>query len=108
MGMKARNTGITSSFIGKKAIIRCTKAGVHYGEVVAIEGEAVRLKNSRRLWYWVCKSGHTLSGVARNGLSDASKISGTLESILLLDACEIIPVTKDAALSIETMGAHRE
>lgn len=39
------------NIIGKKAIIRCRDAGVHYGIVEQVEGKNVILANSRRLWY---------------------------------------------------------
>lgn len=85
--------------IGEKVIVRCRDAGVHFGTLVSYQGREVLLKNSRRMWYWKAKTGHTLSGCAVNGIKD-SKISASVSSITLLDACEIIQCTGKASKSI--------
>ena len=87
--------------LGTYVIVRCRDAGVHAGVLVDYEGRNVELKETRRLWYFKCKSGHTLSGVALHGLTDGSKIAGELPSIILADACEIIPTTAVAERSIK-------
>ncbi|MDC7224228.1 MAG: hypothetical protein PQJ60_10845 [Spirochaetales bacterium] len=86
--------------IGEYVIVRCRNAGVHSGILVDYNGGNVELKESRRLWYFKCKTGHSLSGVALHGITGESKIAGELPSILLPDACEIIPVNADAERSI--------
>ena len=82
-----------STLVGKPVIVRCRGAGVHYGHLVTYSGTEVTLSKSRRMWYWKAAKGHTLSGCAIHGISSESKIAGELESIVLLDACEIIPCT---------------
>ena len=86
--------------IGDYVIVRCRDAGVHAGVLENYEGREVILKESRRLWYFKCKTGHTLSGVALHGVNDESKIAGEVSKIILSEACEIIPVSKDAERSI--------
>lgn len=86
--------------VGEYVIVRCRDAGVHAGVLVDYEDRNVELKDTRRLWYFKCKTGHTLSGVALHGVNDASKIAGELSQIILSDACEIIPVSPDAERSI--------
>ena len=95
-----------NSMNGKYVIIRCRDAGVHAGVLKYYKGREVHLKESRRLWYFNCKEGHTLSGVAIHGIADDSKIAGELEEIKLLDACEIIPCCKDAERSIRNAKEH--
>lgn len=90
----------TKPLVGEYVIARCRSAGVHAGVLVDYNGPNVELKEARRLWYFKCKTGHSLSGVALHGITNESKIAGELPSILLADACEIIPVCSDAERSI--------
>ena len=88
--------------IGDYVIVRCRDAGVHAGYLVDYEGRNVTLKNSRRLWYWVCaEKQHSLSGVAAVGITDKSKIPDVVSTLVLSDACEIISTTDKCEKSIE-------
>ena len=87
-------------FIGKYCICRCSAAGVHAGEVVAVSGDTVTLKNSRRLWQWQARDGLALSGVAQNGLA-GGKIDTLNPEIWLSGVCEIIPCSNAARESIQ-------
>ena len=88
--------------IGDYVIVRCRDAGVHAGYLVDYEGRNVTLKNSRRLWYWVCaEKQHSLSGVAAVGITDKSKIPAVVSTLVLSDACEIISTTDKCQKSIE-------
>lgn len=81
-------------------IVRCTSAGVHAGYLTSREGDEVVLYNSRRLWRW---HGRTLSGLAIEGTDDPSqcKFGDVLPVITLLGACEIIPCSEAARISLE-------
>ena len=94
---------------GHGVIIRCRDAGVHYGKLVGYSGRKVELKNARRMWEWWSASENTLSGVARHGINKfKSKIQGPLESIILLEACEIIPISGDAERSLINAEIYNE
>lgn len=97
----------SSSISGQKVIVRCRDAGVHFGTLASYEGREVKLSDSRRMYYWKAAKGHTLSGCAIHGITSDSKITGAVKSIILLDACEIIPCTEDAAKSIGDADEHR-
>lgn len=97
-----------ASLIGTPVIARCKQAGVHFGTLVSWEGEEALLINARRLWYWKCLKGHTLNAVANYGLHKDSKIPAAVSKIVLTDACELIPVTPQAAESISGMESHNE
>lgn len=92
--------------IGDYVIVRCRNAGVHAGVLDDYDGTEVILKESRRLWYWKCKKGHSLSGLALHGADSDSKIAGQLKHIVLSDACEIIPVSSDSERSIRDAKEH--
>lgn len=93
---------------GRPVIVRCDLAGVHFGYYVIHEGTEVLLKDSRRLWYWECQRGHSLSGVARSGIKPSSEVAGTVKEILLSEFCEIIPCTPEAEKSIVDQAVHNE
>ena len=92
--------------IGEKVIVRCRDAGVHFGTLADYAGREVQLNDSRRMYYWKAKSGHTLSGCAVHGITSDSKITASVTSITLLEACEIIPCTEIASNSIGGADEH--
>lgn len=87
--------------IGKKVIIRGDRSGVEFGELVAQNGREVTLRNARRIWYW--DGAASLSQLAKDGTTNPSncEFTVTVDSIVILDAIEIIPCTNKAIKSIE-------
>ena len=94
------STECCDSFAGKYVILRCSSAGVHAGVLVSQFGDTAVLKDSRRLWYWKCKSGIALSGVAQNGLADGCKVDSVNSLIRLTGVCETIICSNSAKESI--------
>lgn len=87
---------------GRYVIVRARDAGVHFGKLDAYEGRTVWLTDSRRMWSWTAQSGLALSGCAVNGINASrSKIDTQVSKIAILDACEIIDCTLEAAKTIE-------
>jgi hypothetical protein len=94
-------SSIAKELTGQYVIARCYSAGVHAGEVVAVDGENVVLKDSRRLWRWNAKDGIALSGVAQHGLKKTdTKLDVVNPLIYLTGVCELIPTTATARESI--------
>jgi hypothetical protein len=88
----------------RPVIVRARDAGVHYGKLISYEGRIVHLQDSRRLWSWSAKLGIALSGVATHGVNASkSKIDVLVSKIVILDACEIIDCTEEAAINIESV-----
>ena len=95
--------------IGHGVIIRCRDAGVHYGKLVSYSGRTVVLKKSRRMWEWCSATENTLSAVAKHGINpDRSKIQCFLDKIILLDACEIIPISGHAEQTLIDAETYNE
>ena len=91
----------TEKLIGKRVIVRCNRAGVFYGTLSEKEGQEVELKDCRRIWYWDgAASLHQLAAEGTTAPSDC-KFTMRVESIVLLEAIEIIPCTDKAIESIE-------
>lgn len=94
--------------IGKKVIVRANTAGVHAGEVLAVDlaAKTVMLGNAHRLWriYTRDKSG-SISDVAANGLKlplDQHSIGAKLKTVTIINnaGLEIAEMTDDAYASI--------
>jgi hypothetical protein len=82
---------------GKFVLIRTYSAGVHFGTLVERNGKEVHLKDARRLWSW--SGALSLSEIAMKGIKIAdSKISVPVDEIILTEAIEIIPVSKNSNL----------
>lgn len=94
--------------IGSFVVVRCSAAGVHAGDLVAVEGDVVELKDARRLWYWKAQSGQFLNGVATNGLHPDSKVSAVQPQIHLRDWCEILTCSDTATASIRSIPAFAD
>ena len=85
---------------GDYIIVRTYSAGVFAGTLASRKGQEVELHNARRLWYW--DGAATLSQLAMEGVKSpgACKFPCVVDSVLLLQAIELLPVTEQAQLSI--------
>jgi hypothetical protein len=92
------NSQNTNSEPSGEVIIRTNRAGVHIGTMVARNGQEIILKDARRLYSWA--GAFTLNAVAMNGVDRSnSRISIPIPKITLLEAIEIIPISKGVDLS---------
>lgn len=97
--------------IGKKVIIRASRAGVFFGTLSDKQytpaGVEVKLQNSRRLWYW--SGAASLSQLATEGVKNPEecKFSVVVPSHIVEQVIEIIPCSEDAIKSIESVKVWR-
>lgn len=109
-GCVGKTESTESAFpIGKKVILRGSNAGVLFGTLVSVRSEAgvtvYRVKDSRRLYQWYCKSGITLEDIAVSGIdAEKSKITSTVPLIDVTDSeiSLLIPVSDESAKTIES------
>lgn len=87
----------------EKVIIRTEKAGVFFGEIKERNGQEATITNCRRLWYW--SGAASLSQLAVEGTARPRdcKFTVVVEQITLLGVIEIIPCTKQAIESINSV-----
>lgn len=86
--------------IGKFVLVRTCNAGVHCGRLAETAGQAVLLKEARRVWRW--RGANTLHELSLHGADyEWTRISEVIEEILLLDALEIIPCAKKAEANLK-------
>ena len=99
------------TLIGKKVIIRASRAGVFFGTLkdkqATPAGTEVELENSRRLWYW--DGAASLSQLATEGTSKpgSCKFTVVVPQHNVLQVIEIIPCTEKAIKSIEGVKVWR-
>lgn len=88
----------------EKVIIRAEKAGVFFGEIKERSGQEVTLTNCRRLWYW--NGAASLSQLAKEGVKNPKgcKFTVTIDEITVFGVIEIIPCTKEAIESINSVA----
>lgn len=89
--------------IGMYVIVRGDRSGVFAGTLVSQDGRTVTLKDCRRLWYW--DGAASISQIANEGVKNPrrSKFTVTVDSIVILDAIEIIPTTATAEANIKAV-----
>lgn len=92
---------------GQYVIVRTYSAGCFAGALVSRKGQEVVLANARRLWYW--RGAATLSQLALDGTSDPSncKFPQAVPKIELMQAIEVIPVSRKAKASIDAVPVWR-
>lgn len=108
-----KESHIEQSLKGKPVIVRCGGAGVHFGYYVSHSGREVVLSKSRRMHRWWAKKQMTLSAVSEFGLNldkkDRLRIQCEMSSnVHLLDACEILPCTKECVESFAKVEPYDE
>lgn len=89
------------NIMNKKVIVRGDRSGVFFGTITRKEGREVTLEKCRRLWYW--DGAASISQLAESGTVKPHncKFTVTIDSVVILDAIEIIPCTDKAIKSIE-------
>lgn len=87
----------------KHVIIRATNAGVFAGYLKKKTGDEVILTDCRRIWQWAGAA--TLSQLAAEGTKDPAgcKFPQPVDEITILGVIEIIPTTKAAQDSINSV-----
>lgn len=100
-----------SNFIGKKVIIRASRAGVFFGTLKEKNdtpaGVEVVLTNSRRLWYW--SGAASLSQMATEGVKNPNgcKFTVVVPEHAVMQVIEIIPCSREAIKSIESVSVWK-
>lgn len=88
-----------------KFIVRSRDAGCLYGHITNRDGDTVHMTDARQMWRWHAKEGGTLLDCANIGVKPENcKFSSASGHITVLNACAIIPVSSEAAKTIEKVG----
>jgi hypothetical protein len=90
------NQSLSADMIGEKVLVRSKSAGVFIGELVAKNGQEVKLKNSRRIWYW--QGACSVSQLAVDGSKnlDQCKIAKIVPKEIIEESVETIQMSEAA------------
>ena len=88
----------------KQVIVRGDRSGVFFGTLESCNGREIKLSNCRRLWYWAGAA--SISQLAVDGTSRPNdcKFTIAVPEIEILDGIEVIPCSKKAILSINSVS----
>lgn len=88
-------------------MVRTYSAGVFAGYLKSRDGKEVELEKARRIWYW--SGAASLSQLAQSGTSNPQgcKFPEPVDSVILTEAIEIIPISPVAKKSIEGVPVWR-
>lgn len=102
--------GLASSMVGKYVIVRSRNEGINAGVVEAADETGVILRDARRIWYHRPKdtTESWYEGVANHGLSDDSKVSGTVSAKVIVEDYSMTLCSDSARQSIETAVPHAQ
>lgn len=91
----------------KYVMVRTTSAGVFAGYLKSRKGQEVELQFARRIWHW--DGAASLSQLAQSGTSKPQncKFPEPVDSVILTQAIEIIPISAVAKKSIEGVPIWR-
>ena len=88
--------------IGKKVIVRSRNEGINAGIVVLADHTGIELTSCRRLWHHkpLNKDLAWYEGVAVSGISSDSKVSGTVDSKIIIEDYSMTECADDAFKTI--------
>ena len=88
--------------VGDTVMGRTYSAGVFAGRLVRREGKEVELAAARRIWYW--EGAASLSQLAAEGTKKPSACKFAVPiDVIVTEAIEIMPVSREAQASIEAV-----
>lgn len=99
---QAASNNMCCEFVGKYVVVRTYSAGVHVGVLKSRNGQECVLTDAKRIWSWT--GANTLHEIASKGVEKTSKISDSVDSILLMQVIEIIPTTKEGEKCLRGAG----
>lgn len=86
-------------------IVRGEASGVYFGEIAKRDGQEVTMYKVRNIWRW--RGANSLIDIA-NGAdinNDFTRITPVCEEIILIDVCEIIPISEEVFMNLQNIEA---
>lgn len=90
------------SYIGKKVLVRAYEAGVYFGTLERFTEKIAKLTQVRNIWNW--EGATCLSQIANDGIR-GGRVSPTVESMIIANWCQMIPLSETA---IDNLEGQRE
>lgn len=86
------------SYIGKKVLVRGYEAGVYFGTLECFDDKKAKLTQVRNIWHW--EGATCLSQIANDGIK-RGQVSPVVESMIIGNWCQIIPLSETAIQNLE-------
>lgn len=101
MNKDTLKTKPAESMIGKDVLVRAD-SGVLVGELKSLseDGKLATLSNARQIWYFVTRGLNCLD-IATVGILKGSKVTHSVEELLVTDCRQITPLLEEARKSID-------
>ena len=84
-------------------LVRTYSAGVHVGYLESREGNEAILRQSRNIWYWDGAAGLSQLAVSGTSKPENCKFTVVVPSRTLIGVIEILPISKEAKESIDSV-----
>jgi len=84
---------IYKDLLEKNVVVRSSDSGVWMGHLLSADGDAVLLRDARRIWSW--QGAASCSGLALTGPS-SGKIPGPVKLAVVHRCCEVLLATDEA------------
>lgn len=88
---------------GRKVVVRGYNSGVFFGTLEDMDGQKVELSNARNIWSW--DGATNLNQIAVDGVNtknrDKTRITMAVDILVLIDICEVIPLSEKAIFILE-------
>ena len=93
---------MNTELLGKKIIARIDRAGVFHGTLDYIDGEIIRLKDARRIYYW--NGALSVTDIAAKGITGGKvTIPVTTVEFMSDKVVELNECSEEASKSIEAI-----
>ena len=91
----------------KYYIIRGDRSGVFFGQIADRNGQEVKLRNVRKLWYW--DGACAVEQLAVDGVTNPSscKFTVVVPEMVVTDAIQILPCSDKAAKILDEVKAWK-
>lgn len=101
--MEREKVSKMKNMIGNTVLVRGDRSGLYVGVLskVSKSGKKVKLQEARMIYEWVGAA--TPLQIAKDGVSEESKITVAVNEIVLTDAVSIIPMTRKAIDNIRSI-----
>tara|TARA_Y100000310_G_scaffold338221_1_gene427274 strand:- start:2056 stop:2436 length:381 start_codon:yes stop_codon:yes gene_type:complete len=83
--------------IGRQVLVRDNRAGIHCGELVAMDltAHTAVLRGARKVWHW--RGAASCHGIAVRGVKGGSKVGPVVERVESCDVIEVVAMSDEAA-----------
>lgn len=92
------------NFLNQVVLVRSVNAGVYFGTLEEVDGSTVRMSKVRNIWSW--EGASCIAQLAEEGVR-GGRISQEIGELVIMEVCEIAPLSEIAIVSLNRIPAWR-